>query len=475
MVRKILICSLLVFLMAAGHAQTPEFYGYLGLETNTNKSSRGIIREQGISYYENKNQGYFVYVPNFSVMTVNQVMTPKGWYIRDFRVVDSIAYFCGIDSNSITALLGHFNIYNLQSGIGNIVFHRDNGIRTKLSILNRIAVKNNKDTITLMAIGRVQAGINPEMNGADRVLYLENYSSSSGSIFSPSNTNELFWDVVLTDNYFVTSGTVGLNTTVLTMRRVPIGTPQTTFPTFFSGYQYLCTNPFKSGVRATNLKNDSIVMAAYVDSTLFLGSGIANTMMCLFTIDVPTTYMEYAQKLYTRIPYNSSSMLPPREMVYLPDSAALMVIDTASITSTRNNSYIVRLTPYLTPAVLTPWIILYIPPFYYNRDCTVEFNSLIAISSNGCIAAAGANWLKIDFQGGSLPSMHHRNNCITVHNLDCFVSKVYQSFSIPDGASELYNRPLMIEMNPVKLCEIYSCPPGPDQPDNNIIIDELIK
>lgn len=233
MVRKILICTLMVLFVTAGHAQTPEFLGFLGLESNTNKSTRGIIREQGIAYYENKNQGYFVYVPNFSVLSVNQVETPKGWYIRDFRVVDSIAYFCGIDSNSKTALLGHFNIYNLQSGIGNIVFHRDNGIRTKLSILNRIAVKNNKDTITLMAIGRAQAGLNPEMKGADRVLYLEDYSSTSGSIFSPSDTNELFWDVVLTDNYFVTSGTIGLNTSLLTMRRVPIGTSQATFSTFF--------------------------------------------------------------------------------------------------------------------------------------------------------------------------------------------------------------------------------------------------
>ena len=324
-----------------------------------------------------------------------------------------------------------------------------------------------------MAIGRVQTGINPEMNGADRVLYLEDYSSTSGSIFSPSDTNELIWDVVLTDNYFVTSGTIGLSTQVLTMRRVPIGTPQATFPTFFSGYQYVCTNPFKSGVRAANLKNDSIVMAAYIDSASIVGSDIKNILTCWFTIDVPSADMKYRQQYYTRISYNSSRMLPPRDMAYLSNSEALMVIDTISIT--RNKSFILQLSPYLTTTVLTPWLILYVPPFYYNKGCRIEYNSVVANSPSECMVAAGANWLKIDLQGGSLPPLHHTNDCISIRNLDIFKCDVFPALALYDGTCILYDRTMRFETNPIGLTQIYSCTAAPPHPIDNKFINELSK
>ena len=203
--KKILLYAMVSVIVSMTYAQGPELHGTLGLENSFYHSSRGIIREQGIAYYEYQNQGYFVYVPAFSG-SVNQVMTPTGWYIRDFSVMGDKAYFCGIDSITNTALLGHFEIGNLQVGFGNINFVRDYGISTQLTVLNRIAVCVNKDSVSVMAIGREVRGFNPEMDGADRVVYLANYSSMQGEIFAPSNSNELFWDVVSTDNYFVTAG-----------------------------------------------------------------------------------------------------------------------------------------------------------------------------------------------------------------------------------------------------------------------------
>jgi hypothetical protein len=387
------------------------------------------------------------------------VKTPTGWYIKDFRVMGDKAYFCGIDSITNTALLGHFEIGNLQAGLGNINFVRDYGISTQLTVLNRIAVCVNKDSVSVMAIGREVRGFNPEMDGADRVVYLANYSSMQGEIFAPSNSNELFWDVVSADNYFVTAGTDGLNTSVLTMRRLPIGTGLSAFGTIFSiGYSYTCTEIFESGVRATNLNNDSIVMAAYIDKDLE-----SSTWMALYTICVPTAQMDYRQEHYTYISYTGSRMLPPREMVYLRDSTALIVIDTNSFTN--NHTHILRLTPYVTPAVLVPWIYLYVTSYYFNYDCKVEYNSLIATSGSSCMAAAGANWLRLDFQGLVPPPGYH-NGCIrNYNNVDCFNRIVLSETPIRGGACIDYDRTVIVDVNPVQIAEIHpSCYWQPDAP-----------
>lgn len=450
MKKKLLFFVMVSAVMAMSYAQGPELAGTLGLDSYTHQSSRGIIREQGISYYEFLNQGYFVYLSSLSGV-VNQVKTPMGWYIRDFRVMGDKAYFCGVDSMTNTALLGHFELGNLHTGFGNINFVRDNGISTQLSILNRIAVSMNKDTVTVMAIGRKGRGFNPEMYGADRVVYLANYSSMQGSIFAPSSSTELFWDVVSTDEYFVTAGTDKLITSVLTMRKVPIGTGLPAFGTIFSnGYSYPCTEIFESGVRATNLNNDSIVMAAYIDRDFE-----SRTMMALYTIDVPTAQMAYRQEHYTYISYTGSRMLPPREMVYLRDSTALIVIDTNSFTN--NHTHILRLTPYVTPAVLIPWIYLYISSYYLHPQCKVEYNSLIATSGSSCMAAAGANWLKLDFQDLVPPPGYH-NHCIyNYYDVDCFNRAVFPESAFWGGSCIDYIRPVTVDLNPVQLEDIDPC------------------
>ena len=65
-------------------------------------SEDGIVRDNIVYYEETGGRCYFAYTPSsvFSatVSVYNRVQIPEKWYVRDFRVVDGVAYFCGVDN-----------------------------------------------------------------------------------------------------------------------------------------------------------------------------------------------------------------------------------------------------------------------------------------------------------------------------------------------------------------------------------------
>ena len=202
--------------------------------------NRGIIRDNNIVYYEDSGNGYFAYIPSFVIPAMvtptlyNRVQIPEKWTVKDFRVVGGIAYFCGRDNNSERALLGHFDISDLFSFPGQVVFYRDVNIVGPLDVLNRIAVKTDKTTVSVMAIGNdIQPG-DPEGISSNKVLYIDDYAATTGCIFSSSDSEELFWDVVSTENCFTVAGTHMQVPNMLTMRRVMFGTPVAAFLATFS-------------------------------------------------------------------------------------------------------------------------------------------------------------------------------------------------------------------------------------------------
>ena len=456
MKKMFIFCVIIAFglTMADVHAQV-----YAELSTSSS-TDRGIIREQNISYYEDGNgQGYFVYLPSLSSLTANIVKVPEKWSIHDFRVIGDTAFFCGTDLNDKSALLGHFSIGLLQSGSGTINFRRDNGIRTRMATLNRIAVYKDKasSTVSVMSIGR-ESTDDPNFAGCDRVVYIDDYAATTRCIFSnPNNPNEQFWDVVLTDNYFVMVGKIKPDS--LTMRRVPIGTGLAAFPTLFSnGYKYHCSNELKSGVRATHITNDDIVMAAYLSE-----SSTSEIWMHLFTIDVLPASMNYHQKPYMPLsPYPTGDLLPPRDMVYLPDSTALMVIDTNITSNNSTKSHILRLTPYPIGMPIGSW---YVPPYYYYYQSSViykKYNSLIKISPTCCMAAAGDKWLMIDLQDPLLPHQinSNTNDCIKSYTIDCFIVATSTAGPINGKSLVTYNKVMTSNTNGVESnVPLFPCSP----------------
>lgn len=237
---------------------------YVYNEASTAIPSFGIIRQNNIVYYEDSEANFFAHIVSLNLAApYSKVKIPKGWYIRDFRIVEGTAYFCGIDSISMTALLGHFSIGNLLAGNGTITFYYDNNKIKDLAILERIAVVKRDKNVSILTIGMCRSGFDPNIYGSDVAVYVEDYHNTG--LCCQYKANDTLWDVTTTDNYFVLAGITSYKYK-LTMRRAPIGAPANTIMGFMTNcINYTCTYKFASGLRAVGLGHDSTAIASYYD------------------------------------------------------------------------------------------------------------------------------------------------------------------------------------------------------------------
>ena len=439
----------ILFLLASGwtsvHSQSPVYVYY---NSSTAKPDRNIIRENNIAYCEEESSGRgdCMYLSSLSDNSpINRLKLPPQWSIWDFHVVDSIAVFCGTNSVSDKALLGYFHIGELMAGTS-VTFHLDREIGLHISILNRIAVCKSKNKLSVMAIGNSSQNVNPNMDGADRVVYVDDFLSfAQKSIFNSEDMDELFWDVVVTDGFFVTAGTLSSNKII--MRSLPKGTPISSFSTQFSnGYKYFSTIDLVSGIRAANVNNDTVVMAAYFSEMNYWGG--YDVWMHLFTMDVPTGSMNYHQRATSNHPYSGIWHLPPREMVYLSSDTALMVIDTSL---SLGLSHVVRLTPYPSVSMGN----CYVPQYYLIDQGLCQFNSLIALSTTNCLAAWQKGWMLLDV-GMYLPPMSS-SGCITSFTTDWFKEQELVSSTTSNGNSTSYGFSMYDEISWVDSVLITEC------------------
>ena len=425
--KKLFVIIFLVGCLQGVAAQTTGFYEDIMI---ANERFRGIIRDNNIAYFEQSQQDkYFAYIPTFvhSVPATNhtyyRVSIEDNW--RDFRVLNGVAYFCGIDKGNNTALMGHFDISNLVNGSGNISFYRDVNLAGRLRSLNRIAVKSDKTTVSVMAIGNERNEENPEQPGSsDMGLYIDDYNAMTGCIFAPDFYGEVFWDVVSTESCFAVTGIQGYRTNLLTMRQVPFGTSISAFPTFFGNRNtYLCAHNFNGGVQSAALGGDTIAVAVHYT----YDTSISSLTYKRFGIQVSTIHVPSAQMLKNQW---SKYMGPedvvfstPRDMVYLKDSTALMIIDTTPYVE----SGVLRIDPYPT-AFYVPQFYFYDVSFQYDPvigeivalpQCIEKpYYALAALSPGKCVASAGAKWLVLDFSTTPLPS--YANNCVGSYTIDMY-------------------------------------------------------
>ena len=118
--KKLLLISII---LALGSSATVSAQVYSKIFPTTT-TQHGIIRQNNIAYYElSGGTGWFVYFSSLNPGALSyRVKVPEGWSIKDFHIIDTTAYFCGTNTNTHTALLGHFGIPNLVAGTGNITF-----------------------------------------------------------------------------------------------------------------------------------------------------------------------------------------------------------------------------------------------------------------------------------------------------------------------------------------------------------------
>ena len=169
--------SLIFFAVIASIAGTNAQYTthnvYHVENPNRPSADHAIVRTDGIAYFEDNGQGYFAYINSLGGTYYEVKLPNNNWSVWDFRVLDGVAYFCGKDRFTNTALLGDFNIANLVSGSGSITFNYDINIGNSFAVLTRIAVASLKDTVSLMAIGQTDPNNDPNLEGSDQLLYIK--------------------------------------------------------------------------------------------------------------------------------------------------------------------------------------------------------------------------------------------------------------------------------------------------------------
>ncbi len=407
--KKILLFLIVMAGCASSMAQT-VYAEY----SDVDNSDRGIVRENDIAYYEVGGQGVFAYIPSLGAFSYNCAKIPERWHVLDFHVMDGIVYFCGYDALNNTALLGHFAINNLIAGSVNYQINYDNNIGNYLTVLNRIAIAKDKQTGTLsvMAIGR-NDNTDPERNGANHVVYLDNYySGTPGCIFNTQSDNDpgRYWDVVTTESFFVMVGTRTFPTNTMTLRKVHRGTSNAAFLSDFNQcYYYPCDYPFFSGIRTTALNDDYIAAASYYN----YGSSIDGKLQ-LFTINTVTSQMDYNRR-FIGLVFDSGDYTIPREIAYQPATRRVMVL--GNILTDFNSSFILDIDPYSSAAMDVPN--LYFKYFSTTSTLPKQFTSLTPVASDVMKVACGASWMLLDQT--ILPPKEWTDRCIGCFTTDIFL------------------------------------------------------
>ena len=135
----------------------------------------------------------------------------------------------------------------------------------------------------------------------------------------------------------------------------------------------------------------------------------------------------------------------PRDMVYLPDTTALMVIDT-EYNFSYNHQSILSLNPYPTASP-------YYPRFYISMQCSTLYHSLTPIASYSCMAAAGHNWVKLDLTSSPPPT--YTNRCISTFINDFFIIRDSTISHFSGGITQTINMSLKHVENPIEPISIY--------------------
>ena len=196
---------------------------------------------------------------------------------------------------------------------------------------------------------------------------------------------------------------------MFTLHCVPAGMDICASPEAIRMYSvFPSTLDISSGIHAAALNADTIALASYFRNSTQRG-------LQVFTVHAPTAYMAFNQR-YT-VPATSSPCptLAPRDLAYLSDSNALMVVDT----SFGNRPAVLRVNPYPTAYPF------YSAPYFFNDNDTVLYTSIACVAPGLLMAACKASWTR--FELGLLPPPTYSNSCIGSFDADIFIYSGYES------------------------------------------------
>ena len=330
---------------------------------------RGSLPTEIVSYHEYDHRGVFSLLISGNINVIN-IELEHLTFVRDFEVLDNVVYFCGerrISSSDVRAIFGQFSLTTLRNHISPTIHIFELNYKNKSNAyLKKMEVYTDPNTgrDILMAVGH---SFNKDVNGYhyDEKDFLA-ISHNGFAFFRYCEFNEeIYHDVIETENYIVLSGELANQGQSLAFRRIKkanynlqyidsiytINLPHLEPLTYLLG----------EGLNGT----DTFITSTYAEINNTFGT-------ILRTYDAST--MDEIQDQF--IPSSSDEKTEPYELKYMNKDTTLLLQYSTSSPETK----IYYIDPIPTPINNNFYVVNY--EYYPNRD----FYSLDKYSQNNYIA-----------------------------------------------------------------------------------------
>lgn len=329
--------------------------------------TKTIVKElsfpKTVSYVETTNSHYFCYADNS--MTVNCHEIDPNIFVRDFKILDDVVYFCGYDiTNGCQGVWGHFRVVDLMSGSMPYETYRGFSCsKNTVDTLHNLVVYSINGKNHIVTVGTTNDGaslkngctidITPSTSG----IYAWDYTIG----ITPDATDERIKYVCETDNLVVTAGSSSLFPEMETYR---VHKKNNIFSTtgmqdniwYFS---YSNTYPFVRNTNKfaiTHTHDDNMAMAFYAkDLNFFLVHNPNYHCILYYEYDMSALTLGVISTLNSLAVSTFQYPFEVEDLVYSSTNNSLSLLITGSLPITPlsgNGSIVAEITPGSYPANL---------------------------------------------------------------------------------------------------------------------------
>lgn len=196
-----------------------QFTSVIAEDTNIVNGETSIVRNlsstEVITYHRDNKNGHFTYENNSTSLLYNSfdIAEPE-LYVLDFRIVNNLIYFCGVNTKTKYGFLGTFNVTNLQNATSAPVQYRWFDISSTTRLNRLVAYMDPSLGPRVVAVG--YDGNGPcGVWACGVVVDCTNFLPSGAmpvsvnwrtAFYLTSSDHEIWEDVVITNNLVVLVG-----------------------------------------------------------------------------------------------------------------------------------------------------------------------------------------------------------------------------------------------------------------------------
>ncbi len=359
--KKIFLLLLLTLTGNAAFAQTwpAESLTFTTRQPNGGGTMVRVVNSTtALGLYHDNGNHFALMQLNATIRTSVQVPTVLE-KVTDYRIDQGVVYFCG-QMDATKSYVAKFNLSDLDSAGDTLTFEY---ITFGVPNLIRLVAYNGNRVYAL---------------SHEDIIEIQNFDYNQCSLFTASSVNEVFGDIVLTDNYVVVVST-GANGFVV--RRG--------LKNQASALSEIATN----GNVFSNPNDTYLDPASYSHAVALAGDNIAISHLAASNRSVPPLGVDAQTRLHwvslenNNVEVRSSQFLQDplkceaREMVYIPETQTVAMLRPTNLEAWNYYCDIVFFNPYRGTAYNTPYIF----------NATGNFGGIDADGQNTLIVARTEN------------------------------------------------------------------------------------